>query len=188
MRDLRDRYIGKVVKGKAFADIGGLWGTVNEKVSVAHRHGASTLAMIDVAPRGHELWQLFEERRQELGVPEVHCISGDIMTLVDTNTCPRFDVVHCSGVLYHMPNPLQLLIALCKITREHLLLNSVITATRVESDVGVLEVPHAASLFVPALEGRERAILKSYWERFVGNGAVGLTSETTPWQLDDFSP
>ena len=39
MRDVRDTYIRQVVAGKSFADIGGLWGTVNEKVSVAHTHG-----------------------------------------------------------------------------------------------------------------------------------------------------
>jgi len=63
VNDLRDDYIGKVVKGKSFADVGGLWVVVNEKVSVAHLHGANELAMIDVSPRGHELWGLFENRR-----------------------------------------------------------------------------------------------------------------------------
>ena len=31
--DLRDDYIRRVVRGRSFADVGGLWGTVNEKVS-----------------------------------------------------------------------------------------------------------------------------------------------------------
>ena len=39
MSDVRDTYISQVVAGKSFADVGGLWGTVNEKVSVAHTHG-----------------------------------------------------------------------------------------------------------------------------------------------------
>ena len=34
MTDVRDTYIAQVVAGKSFADVGGLWGTVNEKVSV----------------------------------------------------------------------------------------------------------------------------------------------------------
>ena len=44
MRDVRDTYISQVVAGKSFADVGGLWGTVNEKVSVAHAHGARGLS------------------------------------------------------------------------------------------------------------------------------------------------
>ncbi len=30
MSEVRDTYIGQVVAGKSFADVGGLWGTVNE--------------------------------------------------------------------------------------------------------------------------------------------------------------
>jgi SAM-dependent methyltransferase len=186
--DPRDEYIGKVVRGKSFADVGGLWGTVNEKVSVAYRCGARSLTMIDISPPKHELWRLFEDRRQTLGLPEVSCSSGDILALADTFPCPQFDVVHCSGVLYHMPDPMRLLMALRKITREYLVLTSAVTATRVKSDQGALEIPRAAALFIPALQGQERAILRSYWQRFVGEGAVGLTCEAASWQPDDFAP
>ena len=31
MNDPRDEYISQVAKGKSFADVGGLWGTVSEK-------------------------------------------------------------------------------------------------------------------------------------------------------------
>ncbi len=34
-------WISGFVKGKTFADIGGLWGTVNEKVTVAAKAGLS---------------------------------------------------------------------------------------------------------------------------------------------------
>jgi len=184
MSDPRDSYIRKVVRGRSFADIGGLWGTVNEKVSVAHRHGATALAMIDIS--GPELWDLFEERRQTLGLPEVRCIQGDILTLAESSP-PQFDVVHCSGLLYHVPSPLQLLMALRKMTREYLVLASAVSGTSVKSSEGALEIPEAALLFVPALKGRERAILRSYWERFVGDGAIGITRDTASWQPDDFA-
>lgn len=187
MNDPRDEYIGKVVKDKTFADAGGLWGVVNEKVSVAHRYGASTLTMIDRVGPKDELWRLFEERRQHLGVPEVSCIVSDILALADLSPCPQFDVVHCSGVLYHIPDPLRLLTTLRKITREYLVLGSIVSGTKIESDQGILEIPNATALFVPALQGRERAIVQSYWQKLVGDGAVGLTQET-PWQLDNYVP
>ena len=34
-----DKWIQEEAKGKTFADVGGLWGTVNEKVTVANGHG-----------------------------------------------------------------------------------------------------------------------------------------------------
>src|SRR5262249_51526671 len=163
----RDVYISQVVNGKSFVDIGGLWGTVNEKVSVAHAYGARELTMIDIQPAGQELWHLFEDRRRALGLPEVHCLSGNIVDLADTVPCPQFDVVHCAGVLYHMPDPIRGLLALRRVTRDYLVLSSVITATKVESNPGVLEIPQGAALFIPALRGRESAIVKAYWQKTV---------------------
>jgi hypothetical protein len=188
MSDLRDEYISRVVRGKSFADVGGLWGTVNEKISVAHMYGASSLTMVDITPLGHELWQLFEERRRTLQLPAVQCISGDVLTLAQTDPCPQFDIVHCSGILYHMPEPMRFLLALRKMTREFLVLTSVVTATRVQSEHGELQIPHAAVLFVPALQQQERAILRSYWQRFVGNDAIGLTREAPTRRPDDYAP
>ncbi len=188
MGDARDRYIGQVVAGRSFADVGGLWGTVNEKVSVAHRSGARGLTMIDITPEGNELWRAFEDRRRALKVPEVSCIAGDVVALAAGDQCPRFHVVHCSGILYHLPDPMRLLVALRRLTREYLVLTSVVTATRVESGPGTLELPRAAVLFVPALEGRERAILAARWRPFVGDGAIGLTTEPPAWRPDDFAP
>ena len=188
VNDPRDEFLSQVVKGKSFADVGGLWGTVSEKVSVAQQNGATALTMIDVLPSTAEEWRLFELRRRDLGIPPVNCISGDVVSLAESDECPQFDVVHCSGVLYHMPDPLRLVAALRKITREYLIICSVVTATKVESDEGTLHVPQAAALFVPALHERERAILSSYWRRFVGDQALGITGPQPSWQLDDFSP
>jgi len=93
--DLRDEFIGRVAQGASFADIGGLWGTVNEKVSVAHRHGAGRLAMIDVSTAASPWWTAFEERRQTLGVPPVECVSADIVQLTAQSHHRQYDVVHC---------------------------------------------------------------------------------------------
>ena len=78
--------------------------------------------------------------------------------------------------------------ALRKITRESLILTSAITATRIEGEKGVLEVPAAAMLCIPALHGREREIVQSYWQGVVGDGAFGLTQELSEWSFEDFGP
>jgi 2-polyprenyl-3-methyl-5-hydroxy-6-metoxy-1,4-benzoquinol methylase len=186
--DPRDHFIGRVAKDRSFADVGGLYGTVSEKVSVAHGHGATELTMIDIVPEGNELWQAFSDRMQHLGISEYETISSSILDLAEAPDPPRYDVVHCTGVLYHMPDPMRLLSALRRITQKYLVLGSAVTATSISGNGETLNVPSAASLFVPALRERERAILEGYWRPFVGSDALGLTREQEPWDVEDFAP
>lgn len=154
--DPRDVFLAKVVGGRSFAEVGGLWGTVNERISVAHRLGAGSLTMIDAAPAGDLGWTAFEERMRKFGVPVVTCTSSDVIRLAEAPDPPLFDVVHCSGVLYHVPEPLRLLLALKRLTREHLVLTSVVARSEYPHAAGLLRVPEAACLFLPALEGAEK--------------------------------
>jgi hypothetical protein len=186
--DPRDEYLARVVKDRSFVDIGGLWGTTSEKASVAHQAGAKQLAMIDILPLNDPLWEEFHARRRALGVPEVECLSGDIFRLAEGPAPPKFDVVHCSGVLYHLPNPMQFLGLLRGMTREHLVLTSSVTADLVKSVEGTLAVPKGSALFVPALAGREAAIVRAYWRTQVQDGAIGLTRELDRWDPNDYSP
>ena len=187
MSDPRDAFIARVVRGKSFADVGGLWGTVNEKVSVAHAAGAASLAMVDISERG-DRWTDFEARRRQLGVPDVRTVQGDIQELVETTPDLVFDVVHCSGVLYHLPEPLRLLRALRKAAREHVVFTSAVTATTIENAAGTLRIPDSAALFVPALSGTEREILRAHWEPVLGDGAHGITKDVPRWRIEDFGP
>jgi len=186
--DVRDRFVQQVVKGKTFAEVGGLWGTVSEKASVAHAAGASELTMIDISLAGSHWWQEFEKRRQALNVPPVRSISGDVMKLADADPSLRFDVVHCSGILYHVPNPLHFLKCLRTITREYLILTSSITATEISNSAGRLTVPAGSALFLPALSTVEKAVLKEHWSVVVPDTAHGLTKEIPRWRLEDFGP
>lgn len=186
--DIRDTYIGRVVAGKSFADVGGLWGTVNEKVSVAHSSGAKQLSMIDVSALDDPLWTRFGRRCADNSLPVVEHISTDVMAYAESETGSTFDVVHCSGVLYHMPDPVRFLRALRTITGQSLILSSAVTAPRVEGEIGTFEIPPSAMVFVPALQGRDREILRSYWQGVVGDGALGLTAPQSSWDPEDFGP
>ena len=188
MDDPRDEYIAGVVKGKSFADVGGLWGTVNEKVSVAHRAGAAEVTMIDVTAPDGRLWDEFRSRVLSLGLPTPGCLSGDVVALAESPAFPRFDVVHCSGVIYHVPDPMRLLTALRKITREYLILSSAVTATEISNEAGVLNIPAATAIFVPALQQHERDILRAHWSPVVGDLAAGLTSDVASWKVNEFGP
>jgi hypothetical protein len=187
MNTPNETFISQVVQNKSFADVGGLWGTVNEKVSVAHRNGAASLTMIDVSPLDHSLWKAFHSRMEQLNVPDVQCISANALDLSTRQPKLQFDVLHCAGVLYHLPNPMKLLSSLHAATAEYLILSTSVTATVVENEEGRLEIPSAAALFIPALRSDEQAILRADWAPFVGDHAAGLTQDTR-WSPDDFGP
>lgn len=182
MSDPRDDFLARVVQGKTFAEVGGLWGTVNERVSVAHKLGASEVTMIDVTEEGGALWQAFEERMREFGVANYRCISSDINSVEGLD----FDVVHCSGVLYHHPNPQDLLAAFRRVTREHLVLTSAVTQEYIKNKEGVYEIPPSGVIFVPALADGERAVLAEYWSE-IGVEAHGITVPVR-FDPDDFGP
>ncbi len=186
--DIRDRYIARVVKGKTFAEVGGLWGTVNEKVSVASKYGADSLTMIDVTPISDHFWQNFRGRMTSLNIANYHCISQDITQIKLAEIGEPYDVVHCAGVVYHHPHPLQILLGLHQITGEHLILTSAITQEVIENEWGRYEIPASGVIFIPALDEAERAILTAYWQPYLyGSPIIGLT-EKAVFDINDFGP
>jgi tetratricopeptide (TPR) repeat protein len=187
--DVRDQYIAQVVSGKTFAEVGGLWGTVNEKISVAHRCNATSLTMIDVASLDAEayLWQAFYQRMAVFNITNYRCLVQDICQIGKEEIGEPFDVVHCAGVLYHHPHPMQLLVSLRQITREYLILTSAITQEVIENEKGLYQIPPSGVIFIPALDQNELNILGTYWSQFHAAPPFGI-DEKTAFHLDDFAP
>lgn len=144
--------------------------------------------MLDMSPAGSHWWEKFETRCRGLNVPPVRGISDDVMRLAAAADVPRFDVVHCSGILYHIPDQFQFLRAMRAVTGEYLILTSSITETHIRNEAGELVVPEAGSLFLPALSEAERAVLKAHWWPTLGDGSLGLTRDIPSWDLNDFGP
>ena len=167
-------WIHSVVDGRSFADIGGLWGTVNEQVSVAHAGGASHCAMIDIQPAGDALWQAFDARMAELGVRDYASIEADATLEGFEGRVGAYDVVHCSGVIYHLPDPFTLLLRLRGVTSEHLVLTSMHVPEIVENDAGRLDLSGGGAYLLHALEGAPRAVLTRHFEQ-LGLNIAGLT-------------
>jgi hypothetical protein len=182
--DPRDVFIRRVVRSKSFCDVGGLWGTTQEKVTVAAEAGAARLAIIDVTPLGSELWQAFDERLESTGVTGVECISADIAS---TEVDP-FQVVHCSGVIYHAPNPIEMLAALRRIAIEHLVLTSVVFPPEIRNRAGTISFSPGQALFVPHLDEHERSTLQLHMRDVGLSGAGGLDIPVQRWSLDDHAP
>jgi 2-polyprenyl-3-methyl-5-hydroxy-6-metoxy-1,4-benzoquinol methylase len=187
---VREEWISTAAAGKTFAEVGGLWGTVNEQVTVAARAGATAKTMIDVAPSdngGQNLWALFRERAVELGVTDVQCIEGNIDDLSTVEKAGQFDVVSCSGVLYHCPEPLLTLRHLRMITRETLILGTATIPESIVGPAGSISVEPGAALLAPALSHSQRAVLGKWLLDVGATHALGVNrAASTDWALEDY--
>ena len=161
----KHRWIAELVAGKTFADVGGLWGTVNETVSIALQHGAREATMIDMQPSGSRWWTAFHERCSELGVAGYHTVVGDICNDRIADTIGPFDVTHCSGVVYHVPNAVDMIRNLISITRERFILSSMIVPDVIANRFGKLVLEQGQLLLVPALSESPRRILGEHFDQ-----------------------
>ncbi len=172
MTDPRDEYIRRVVAGKGFIDIGGLSNVIYERVSVAAAAGADKVTMMDVEGPECPWWKLLKQRLAERGVQNCEFISGDVLSM----QLEPAEIVYSSGVLYHLPCPIDYISKLRRITKEYCILTSTTVATRVETDSGKLYFPPSSVLFVPALSGQERQIVRE-WFSSAGRGDVTESEE-----------
>ena len=175
MHALRRRVLGQLVPGKSFVEIGGLWGTVNETVSVAMQAGAREATMIDVMPRDSKWWTLFAERCTDLGVTDYHCVVGDICEDRLADNVGQFDIAHCSGVLYHTPNPVNVIRNLIAMTRERFMITSAVVPPVIANRAGRLALGPGQCLLVPALDDSQRAIVREHFRERGANEAHGIT-------------
>jgi hypothetical protein len=185
---ISEQWVAASVQGKSFAEVGGLWGTVNERVTVAARAGAAETAMIDVIPPEDELWTLFRERAATFGVTGTSCVHANLDDPETPHRVGRFDVVFCSGILYHCPAPLHTLQQLRAITAETLILGTASIPETVTNSAGTVSVEPGAALLIPALHQSQLAVL-GQWLREVGAQAVGVNHPLRDgWDLTDYAP
>ena len=179
---LKDEWIRQMIPGKSFADIGGLGGSaVNETVTTALEAGASEATLIDVLPLDHPFWKDFEERCRERDLENYRKLQEDVNRL-DPDQTGTFEMVHCSGVLYHMPDPVSTILRLRSVTERYLILSSAVVPDRITTSEGAdLHLPSGCALFVPALGGAVAEALRQHWSACgvelpgVGRGRVN------PW-------
>jgi hypothetical protein len=183
-----NEWIKERVQGKTFADIGGLWGTANEKVTVAAKAGAIETAMVDITPLGHEAWEKFYQRCAGEGVVCGKSISANVDELAFSEKVGVYDVVHCSGVVYHCPNPLFTISQLAKISKEALILGSAVIPHTISDSKGIIKMERSSAIFVPALNENQRRIVARYFEE-VGANMLGINLPLPDgWSLNDYAP
>ena len=144
--------VKKYSKGKSFADIGALWGVDGLNSFIAEESGAIRIVALDIYPASQKF--LEEKKRRN---SRVEFVEGDVNLASTTEKINVCDVVLCSGVLYHTPDPIHLMTRLRAITGEILILN---TASIPE----VCGLKNAA-IFYPFLPKNQRKV----WNRGIGS-------------------
>jgi hypothetical protein len=95
-----------------------------------------------------------------------------------------FDVVHCSGIIYHLPNPYQLITSLRSVTNRHLILASMVVPEVIKNDAGVVDLDGGRAVFLPALAGPARTVVARHFE-LLGLNVASITESAMPWHFPD---
>lgn len=164
-KNVIDRWIADHVNGLTFCDIGGIGlRSKNERVSTAARNGATRSVMIDFRRADFPMWNIFHEVMALKKIDDYECLYG---INLESPTLPDeigvFDFVFSTGILYHAPSPMLGLYNLSRVTRKYLIVNTVTVPSVIENEVGRLEIPDSAVLFLPSLAGQEREVLKRHY-------------------------
>lgn len=183
-----DGRIADHAKGLSFADIGGLWGTTKEKISVALDAGVSSATMIDITSPGHELWHKFDARMGALGHRGNY--KSVIANLDDPALKDRlgtFDFIHSAGIIYHAPNPVMTMMRYRDLTGRYLVLGSMVVPDTIETKSGKLDLTDNATYFVPGLSGRKRRIFSEYFDS-VGIAIPNINGRDYPFMVSQGAP
>jgi Methyltransferase domain len=149
----RHRLVERLAPGSSFLDLGGMWGVDGEVAFRAERAGAARVVLFD----GMDPTDEFQDRHREAG-SAVEYVQGDLHDPDDVARLGSFDVVWCTGVVYHSPNPYLQLQHLRALTRRELVLG-----TEVIPEVPGIE---NACVFYPGRSpASERAFARAYGER-----------------------
>lgn len=106
--------------GRSFADVGGVWMREGEVAFTAEEAGATAVTLFDVGdPDLTAIPAKVAERGSQL-----RYVQGDLEDPRSVAEVGPHDVVWCTGVLYHTPNPVKQLMHLREITGELLYLGT----------------------------------------------------------------
>ena len=90
----------ELAPGRRFIDVGGMWNIDGEIALLAAEAGAERVVLFDAMEESEAFHA--ERERRDLSVT---CIRGDLHDAAGIAELGQFDVVWCTGVVYHSPNP-----------------------------------------------------------------------------------
>jgi hypothetical protein len=142
LQSLYRRLIAEHVPGRSFVDVGCMWNVHGAYAFHAVTSGATEVSGVDLMPPTSE----FVRGNAALG-NKVRFVCGDVNDANLVADVRRHDVVFCSGVVYHVPNPLLTLERLRALCGRTLILGSATMRERSQ--------PQSA-VFLPFLSDRGR--------------------------------
>jgi hypothetical protein len=156
----RVQWIRDHAPGRSFADVGGVLFRAGGRALTAAEAGATAVTLIDAS--------------DPIELPDaVRYVQGDVHDPVVLERTGVHDVVWCTGVLYHSPDPVQMLNHLREITREYLFLGT-------HSIPELPGVPQGC-VFYPYLEDDQREpFMRPHWGDLSGGWGVGTPFVETP--------
>lgn len=115
----REDVVRRHAAGRTFCDVGCMWKVHGRIAFVAEEAGATSVTGVDVMEASPE-FRAERERRSS----SVRFVRGDLHEASTVAEVGPHEVVWCSGVLYHAPNPVLTLQRLRELTTELLILQT----------------------------------------------------------------
>jgi hypothetical protein len=164
-----DALVDELAPGRSFVDVGALWNVHGAIAFRAEERGATNVTAIDVSAETEDYLREHERRQSS-----VRFVLGDLHDPAVRERAGRHDVVWCSGVLYHCPNPVVSIGCLKEMTSDVLVL---ITASLPE-----LPGVRQGAVFFPGLPERQRRqYVRAYDAALGGSGErLGLSTPFDP--------
>lgn len=150
--EINAELIKEYALGKSFADIGCMWEVNGFFSFLAEECGARRVVCVDIFPESEEFLREKSKRNSA-----VEFVQGDLHLQETINKIGLCDVVFCSGVLYHSPNPLETLSKLRWICKQRLILSTAL----VPEMLGIRN----GAIFYPFLNEKQRRV----WSQGEGN-------------------
>jgi SAM-dependent methyltransferase len=117
--DRRRELVRALAPGRTFVDVGGMWNMHGAMVFLAEEAGAERVVLFDAMDPTEEFRREHERRGSK-----VEFVQGDLHDAVTIAELGEFDVVWCTGVIYHTPDPFGQVRNLRRICRGELMLGS----------------------------------------------------------------
>jgi len=164
----RRELVRRLAPGRSFIDLGGIWNSHGEIAFLAEEAGASSVTLFDAMEATAEFEA--EHRRRD---SSVRFVRGDLHDETAVDALGPHEVVWCTGVVYHSPNPFEQLEHLRRICTGDLLLGSHV----------IPEVPgiEQACIWYPGIsDGARRALTQAHG----GDRAPACLGVTRPFEPD----
>jgi Methyltransferase domain len=167
----REQLVRRHAAGRTFCDVGCMWKVSGRIAFVAEEAGATAVTGVDVLPASAEFDAEHERRRSK-----VRFVHGDVNEPATVAAVGPHEVVWCSGVLYHAPNPVLTLARLRELTTDLLILQTMV----------IPELPGVGQglVFYPGLPESQRRLYHRWGEA----AARGLRDPASPQGAVSYEP